>query len=66
MKRRDFLYNSGLGIGSLLLPGSSLFANQVPLDKPWSTIDTADKKRMADIALNAARGKGATYSDVRI
>jgi TldD protein len=28
--------------------------------------DAAEKKRMADIALNAARGKGATYADVRI
>ncbi len=66
MKRRDFIYNSGLGIGSLLLPGTGLFAKSVPVDRPWSTIDVADKKRIADIALNAARGKGATYTDVRI
>ena len=66
MKRRDFIYNTGLGIGSLLVPGKSLFANAVPLDKPWTTIDVAEKKKMADIALNAARGKGATYTDVRI
>jgi len=29
-------------------------------------VDTAEKKRLADIALNAARAKGATYTDVRI
>ncbi|MEJ0102064.1 MAG: TldD/PmbA family protein [Bacteroidota bacterium] len=66
MKRRDFLYNSGLGVGSLFLPGSGLFANAIPNDRPWTTVDVADKKKMADIALNAARGKGATYTDVRI
>jgi TldD protein len=66
LKRRNFIYNTGLGIGSLLVPGSSLFANAVPLDKPWATIDAAEKKKMADIALNAARSKGATYTDVRI
>ena len=66
MKRRDFLYNSGLGVGSLLLPATGLFAKTVPLDQPWTTVDTADRKRMADIALNAAKSKGATYTDVRI
>ena len=66
MKRRDFLYNSGLGVGSLFLPASGLFANAVPNDRPWTTVDVADKKRMADIALNAAKSKGATYTDVRI
>ncbi|MES1217010.1 MAG: TldD/PmbA family protein [Bacteroidota bacterium] len=66
MKRRDFLYNSGLGLGSLMIPGNSLFANPVPLEKPWSTIDVAEKKKMADIALNASKSKGATYADVRI
>jgi TldD protein len=29
-------------------------------------VDTALKKRMADVALNAAKSKGATYTDVRI
>jgi len=53
-------------MGSLLLPGSSLFANAVPPGRPWTTVDVAEKKRMADIALNAARSKGATYTDVRI
>lgn len=29
-------------------------------------VDVATKKRMADVVLNAARSKGATYTDVRI
>jgi TldD protein len=29
-------------------------------------IPTADKKKLADVALNAARAKGATYADIRI
>jgi TldD protein len=66
LKRRDFLYNTGLGAGALFLPTSGLFANAVPNDRPWTTVDVADKKRMADIALNAAKSKGATYTDVRI
>ncbi len=66
MKRRDFLYTSGLGFSSLLLPCSFLSAKQIPLENSWHTIDTTDKKRMADIALNAAKSKGATYTDVRI
>ena len=38
----------------------------VPPGKPLETVDTALKKQLADIALNAARSKGATYTDVRI
>lgn len=34
--------------------------------KPLETVDTVLKRQMADIALNAARSKGATYTDVRI
>jgi TldD protein len=41
-----------------------------PPGRPWSgsltAIPTADRKMLADVALNAARGKGATYTDVRI
>lgn len=40
------------------------------LARPFSglsePVDAADKKRLADIALNAATSKGATYADVRI
>lgn len=62
MKRRDFLYLSGLTAGAgLLNPGKLLAAEDL-----LQPADIALKKRLADIALNAATGKGASYVDVRI
>jgi len=71
LKRRDFIQLSGLGFGGLVLPnvpnGIPIFGNSVSqeamLDK---SVDVAVKKRLADAALNAAKAKGATYTDVRI
>ena len=63
MERRDFLQYSGLVAGALALPGRGrgpdLFGAVTP-------IPSADKKDLADSALNAARSAGATYADVRI
>ena len=66
LKRRDFLSMTGMGLGATLIPASSLFARAVPLDAPWSPGDAALKKGLADVALNAAKSKGASYTDVRI
>lgn len=66
MKRRDFLQLTGMGFGGTLLAGIPLIGNAAPTDLPWYQIDTVVKKKMADIALDAARSKGATYTDVRI
>lgn len=66
MKRRDFIYLSGMGMGSGLLSGIPVLGNPIPIDQPWSAPDTASKKILADVALNEARSKGATYTDVRI
>ncbi|PUZ20754.1 TldD/PmbA family protein [Chitinophaga costaii] len=55
-----------MGLGATMLSGIPLVGKSVPLDAPWYTVDTAIKKQLADIALNAARAKGATYTDVRI
>lgn len=66
MKRREFLNLAGMGIGGSMLAGIPIIGNAVPLDKEWSPVDTAKKKQMADVALNAAKSKGATYTDVRI
>ena len=66
LKRRDFLSMTGMGLGATLIPASSLFARAVPLDAPWSPADAALKKGLADVALNAAKSKGASYTDVRI
>lgn len=38
----------------------------IPHDIILPGLDVAVKKQMADVALNAARAKGATYADVRI
>lgn len=64
MQRRDFIKLTGVGVGGLVLPmsGMAVSAEQL-LDKP---MDVIFKKKLADIALNAAKAKGATYADVRI
>src|SRR3954471_24937836 len=51
----------------MVLPDFSLLGNSIdPLQALQQTIDTAQKKQLADIALNAAKSKGASYADVRI
>ncbi len=62
--RRNFIKLSGIGMGSMMLPltGNMVSAAEL-LDRP---MDVAMKKKLADIALNAARKAGATYADVRI
>ncbi|MFQ3199068.1 MAG: TldD protein, partial [Paraglaciecola sp.] len=64
MERRDFIKFGGAGIGAFMLPisGIAVSADQM-LDKP---MDVAYKKKLADIALNAAKAKGASYADARI
>ncbi len=65
MERRDFIKLGGAaGVGAMLLPisGMAVSLDQI-LDKP---MDVAYKKKLADIALNAAKAKGATYADARI
>ena len=64
MQRRDFLALGGLGIGGLVLP--SVFGRAIAADELVTTIDGATKKRLADAALQAATGSGASYCDVRI
>ena len=61
MERREFIRLTGFGMGAMMVP---VLGN--PLMGAITPIPTADKKRLADIALSAARGKGATYADVRI
>jgi TldD protein len=66
LKRKDFIYLSGMGIGAMLL--QNLTAYGTPID-PLQALDHVDpkiKKELADVALNAARSKGATYADIRI
>jgi len=63
---------SGMGVGGLMVGSVPVLGHAVSpgylLDRAGagSAADVAMKKRMADIALNAARSKGASYTDVRI
>ena len=64
MHRRDFLALSGLSVGGFILPaylGKAIAAEQLV-----STMDVGLKKSLADAAMGAATGSGASYSDVRI
>jgi TldD protein len=61
LERRDFIRLTGYGMGAMMVP---VLGN--PIMGAITPIPTADKKKLADVALNAARGKGATYADVRI
>jgi TldD protein len=67
MKRRDFVQLSGLGLAGVMLQSIPIFGNPVSearlLDK---VLTSSQKKQLADVALNAAKSKGATYVDVRI
>ncbi len=68
MNRRDFTTLTGLAAGALWLPSfPSLAGNLVdPAQLLEPGLDVAQKKRLADVALNAAKAAGATYADVRI
>jgi TldD protein len=66
LKRKDFLYLTGMGIGAAMLKNVPAFGAAVHPEIALQPVDVALKKRMADLALNAAHSKGATYADVRI
>ena len=64
MDRRDFLKITGAGLGSLVIP--SIYGRAVAAEVLLTKIDVATKKRLADVALHAAKSGGASYCDVRI
>lgn len=66
MKRRDFIYLTGMGAAASMIPAIPVIGNPIDPAKALERVDVTLKKRMADVALNAARSKGATYTDVRI
>ena len=63
MERRRFLTIAGAAAGTLLLPISGRL---IAAEALTETLDVAVKKRLADVALDAARAAGASYCDVRI
>jgi TldD protein len=66
LKRKDFLYLTGMGFGASMLSRVPVFGSPIQHGGILQGADNALKKKMADVALNAARSKGATYTDVRI
>lgn len=66
MKRKDFLTLTGMGFGGAMLSRIPVLGSSYASRIPREGVDTALKKQMADVALNTARSKGATYADVRI
>ncbi|WP_295128251.1 TldD/PmbA family protein [uncultured Chitinophaga sp.] len=67
MKRKDFIQMSAMGLGALFAPNFRLMGNPVdPAAFLNDGMDVTLKKQLADVALNAATAKGATYVDVRI
>jgi TldD protein len=56
-----------MGFGAMMLPNIPIVGNSVSQEALLDGgIDVALKKRLADAALNAAKAKGATYTDIRI
>ncbi|PWS30211.1 TldD protein [Pedobacter paludis] len=66
MRRRDFLFMTGIGVGASMLESVPVFGRLISVEEALTPVDVALKKKMADVALNAAKSKGATYADVRI
>jgi TldD protein len=67
MKRRDFIYLTGLGAaGASLIPGIPVSGRPITPEEALRPADVALHKQLSDVALNAARSAGATYTDVRI
>jgi len=66
LRRRDFIYLSGVGTGAMMLPNFKGFARPIEQQQALDYVDVKIKKELADVALNAAKAKGATYADVRI
>jgi len=63
MDRRDLLKGTGLLMGAMLLPA---YGRVVAAEVLSTKLDLGFKKKLADVALNAATKGGASYCDVRI
>ena len=66
MKRRDFVQLTGIGLGAMMLPFSTMGSNIAAEALLEPGLDVAAKKILADVALNTARNLGASYADARI
>jgi TldD protein len=66
LRRRDFIFLSGIGAGAMMLPDLSAFGRSIDPSQALEPVDVAAKKALADVALNTAKSLGASYADVRI
>ena len=66
MRRRDFIYLTGLGAGAMTLPNLSAFGKTIDVQEALNPVDARFKKELSDVGLNAAKAAGASYADVRI
>ncbi|MFZ9046267.1 MAG: TldD/PmbA family protein [Cyclobacteriaceae bacterium] len=65
MKRRDFLQYAGMGAGAILT--APLMGNPITAEALVAPgLDVAQKRVLADVALNTAKSMGASYADARI
>lgn len=55
-----------MGMGALLLPDLSAFGTPIDPLQALEGVDVKIKRELADVALNAAKSKGASYADIRI
>src|SRR5258706_2837924 len=55
-----------MGATAAMIPGIPLMGRPIDPERMIERVDPALKKQMADVALNAARSAGASYTDVRI
>jgi TldD protein len=60
------MYLTGMGAAASVLPAIPLMGRPIDLQQALEPVDVALKKKLCDVALNAARSKGATYTDVRL
>ena len=66
MQRREFLGLGALGLTGLLLPPLTPWGRSIAAEALLEPVDTARRRLLADAALSAARGAGASYCDVRV
>ena len=55
MKRRDFIYTSGMGAAAAMLASIPGMGRPIAPERALETVDVALKKQLADVALNVAR-----------
>ncbi|MEB0302948.1 TldD/PmbA family protein, partial [Mucilaginibacter sp. 5C4] len=66
MRRRDFIFLTGVGAGAMMLPSLNGFGKNIDVQQALEGVDVRIKKELADVGLNTAKSAGASYADVRI